>query len=168
MCTGLRRSDYEQLRLCRGLELVIVGIARVSTRELRQGKRPVPKCLAYPESNALWTTTAQLILAMSYLQMHQYREAVPKMIEAQERIDTEFANGLDPNPSNDPEHHWYDWALARILLRECQEQVLQTDRSLAQATLPPASLASSRYRALGEWHALRKDGAMRLSGSARS
>ena len=80
------------------------------------------------------------------------------MIEAQERIDSEFGNGLDPNPSNDPEHHWYDWVLARILLRECQEQVLQTDRSLAQATLPPASLASAAdYRALGEWHALRKE-----------
>ena len=116
------------------------------------------KCLAYPESNALWTTTAQLILAMSYWQMHQYREAVPKMIEAQERIDTEFGNGLDPNPSNDPEHHWFDWVIARILLRECQEQVLQTDRSLAQATLPPANVASAAdYRALGEWHALRKE-----------
>jgi len=116
------------------------------------------KCLAYPESNAPWTTTAQLILAMSYWQMHQYREAVPKMIEAQERIDTEFGNGLDPNPSNDPEHHWFDWVIARILLRECQEQVLQTDRSLAQATLPPANVASAAdYRALGEWHALRKE-----------
>jgi tetratricopeptide (TPR) repeat protein len=116
------------------------------------------KCLALPERNALWTTTAQLILAMSYWQMHQYREAVPKMIEAQERIDTEFGNGLDPNPSNDPEHHWFDWVLARILLRECQEQVLQTDRSLAQATLPPANVASAAdYRALGEWHALRKE-----------
>jgi tetratricopeptide (TPR) repeat protein len=90
--------------------------------------------------------------------MHQYREAVPKMIEAQERIESEFGKGLDPNPSNDPEHHWFDWVLARILLRECQEQVLQTDRSLAQATLPPASLASAAdYRALGEWHALRKE-----------
>jgi tetratricopeptide (TPR) repeat protein len=116
------------------------------------------KCLAYPERNAVWTTTAQLILAMSYWQMHQYREAVPKMIEAQERIDSEFGNGLAPNPSNDPEHHWFDWVLARILLRECQEQVLQTDRSLAQATLPTASLASAAdYRALGEWHALRQN-----------
>jgi serine/threonine protein kinase len=131
--------------------------------EYRQGNyaRAIDLCrksLAYPERNALWTTTAQLILAMSYWQMHQYREAVPKMLEAQERIDTEFANGLDPDPSNDPEHHWYDWVLARILLRECQEQVLETDRSLAQATLPPANLASAAdYRALGEWHALRKE-----------
>jgi eukaryotic-like serine/threonine-protein kinase len=114
--------------------------------------------LAYPERNALWTTTAQLILAMSYWRMHQYREAVPKMIEAQARIDSEFQNGLDANPSNDPEHHWFDWLLARILLRECQEQFLQTGRSLAQTTLPPDSLASAAdYRALGEWHALRKE-----------
>ena len=91
------------------------------------------KCLAYPESNAPWTTTAQLILAMSYWQLHQYREAVPKMIEAQARIDSVFRNGLNPNPSNDPEQHWFDWVIARILLRECEEQVLQTDRSLAQA-----------------------------------
>ena len=116
------------------------------------------KCLAYPESNAPWTTTAQLILAMSFWQMHQYREAVPKMIEAQSHIDSVFGNGLSPNPSNDPEQHWFDWVIARILLRECQEQVLQTDRSLAQATLPTASLASAAdYRALGEWHALRQN-----------
>ena len=116
------------------------------------------KCLANPERNALWTTSAQLILAMSYWQMHQYREAVPKMIEAQERIGIEFRNGLDPNPSNDPEHHWFDWVLARILLRECEEQVLQTDRSLAQATLPSANRTSAAdCRALGEWHALRKE-----------
>jgi tetratricopeptide (TPR) repeat protein len=116
------------------------------------------KCLAYPEKNALWTTTSQLILAMCYWQMHQYREAVPKMIEAQARIESEFGNGLDPNPGNDPEHHWYDWALARILLRECQEQVLQTDRSIAQTTAPAANVArAADYRALGEWHALRKE-----------
>ena len=116
------------------------------------------KCLASPERNALWTTTAQLILAMSSWEMHQYREAVPKMIEAQAQIDSEFRNGLDPNPSNDPEHHWYDWVLARILLRECQEQVSQTDRSLAQGKLPDASMATAAdYRALGEWHALRQE-----------
>jgi len=116
------------------------------------------KSLAYPERNALWTTTAQLILAMSHWQMHQYREAVPKMIEAQARIDREFENGLNPNPSNDPEHHWFDWVPARILLRECQEQLLQTDRSLAQASLPPANLASAAdFRALGEWRALRQE-----------
>jgi tetratricopeptide (TPR) repeat protein len=116
------------------------------------------KSLAYPERNALWTITAQIILAMSHWQMHEYREAVPKMIEAQARIDSEFENGLDPNPSNDPEHHWYDWVLARILLRECQEQVLQTDRPPAEATLPPASVAiAADYRAMGEWHALRQE-----------
>jgi tetratricopeptide (TPR) repeat protein len=43
-------------------------------------------------------------------------------------------------------------------LRECEEQVLQTDRSLAQVALSPAALASAAdYRALGEWHALRKE-----------
>ncbi len=116
------------------------------------------KSLTYPERNLLWTTTAQLILAMSDWQTHQYREAVPKMIEAQARIDSEFGNGLDPNPRNDPEHHWYDWVLARILLRECQQQCSQTDRSLAQTELPPASPASAAdYRALGEWHALRQE-----------
>jgi serine/threonine protein kinase len=115
-------------------------------------------CLAYPESNAPWTTTAQLILAMSYWQLHQYREAVPKMIEAQAQIDSVFRNGLNPNPSNDPEQHWFDWVIARILLRECEEQVLQTDRSLAAAGLPGRSLGSAAdYRALGEWHALRQE-----------
>ena len=116
------------------------------------------KSLTYPERNVLWTTTAQLILAMSDWQTHQYREAVPKMIEAQARIDSEFSSGLDPNPSNDPEHHWFDWVLARILLRECQQQFLQTDRSLGQTALPPANLASAAdYRALAEWHALRQE-----------
>ncbi|HEY5909525.1 MAG TPA: serine/threonine-protein kinase [Verrucomicrobiae bacterium] len=116
------------------------------------------KSLAYPERNVLWTTTAQLILAMSDWHTHQYREAVPKMIEAQERIESEFGHGLNPNPSNDPEHHWYDWVLARILLRECQEQFARTDGAVAQATLPPASPSiAADYRALGDWHALRQE-----------
>jgi serine/threonine protein kinase len=142
--------------------------------EYRQGNyaRAIDLCrksLAYPEKNALWTTTAQLILAMSYWQMHQYREAVPKMLEAQERIDTEFANGLDPNPSNDPEHHWYDWVLARILLRECQEQVLQTDRSLAQATLPPPIWQARPITARSvSGTPCARSGALRPTGSARS
>src|SRR4030095_9600247 len=56
------------------------------------------------------------------------------------------------NPSNDPEQHWFDWVIARILLRECEEQVLQTDRSMA-----PTGASAADYRALGEWHAWRQE-----------
>ncbi|HTL57123.1 MAG TPA: protein kinase [Candidatus Limnocylindrales bacterium] len=154
-CEEVITNNYVYTTAWNSLSLEVLEYRRGNYARASELSR---KCLALPERNALWTTTAQLILAMSYWQMHQYREAVPKMIEAQTRIESEFENGLDPNPGNDPEHHWYDWVVARILLRECQEQVLETDRSLAQAALPPASLASAAdYRALGEWHALRQE-----------
>jgi len=43
-------------------------------------------------------------------------------------------------------------------MRECQEQLLQSDRSLAQMAMPDPSLESAaKYRALGGWHALRQE-----------
>jgi tetratricopeptide (TPR) repeat protein len=154
-CEGTVNSGSVYIAAWSSLSLALLEYRRGNYSKAGDLSR---KCLAYPEKNAAWTTTAQAILAMSGWRMHQYPEAVSKMIEAQAQIDTVFGNGLSPNPSNDPEQHWFDWVIARILLRECHEQVLQTDRSLAQAALPTGSPSNAAdYRALGEWHALRQE-----------
>src|SRR5262249_11269644 len=73
-----------------------------------------------------------------------------------EGVDRAFKKGLSLNPSTDPAQNWFDWVLARILMRECQENLLETDRLLAQVTVAGPSVPSAaKYRALGAWHALR-------------
>src|SRR4029453_6402094 len=87
-----------------------------------------------------------------------YAEGFTELSRTQERIDPAFKNGLSLNPNNDPARRWFDWVLARILMRECHEQLLESDRSLAQMTVPAPSVESAaKYRVLGEWHALRQE-----------
>jgi hypothetical protein len=115
-------------------------------------------CLSSPDCDAPRAALAHVVQALADWRLGQYAEGFTELGWAQERINPVFKNGLSLNPNNDPAHNWFDWVSARILLRECQEQVLQTDRSLAPAALPPPSLASAAdYRALGEWHALRQE-----------
>ena len=53
-------------------------------------------------------------------------------------------------------------------LRECQEQLLESDRSLARMTVPAPSVESAaKYRVLGEWHAFARSGAMRPNAWGR-
>ena len=81
-----------------------------------------------------------------------------ELSRAQERNSPAFKNGSGLNPKNNPAQNWFEWVLADILMRECQEQVLETDRSLAQLRVPASSGGSAaKYRLLGEWHALRQE-----------
>src|SRR4030095_1640725 len=101
---------------------------------------------------------ARVIQALVLWRLGQYAEGFTEVSRAQERIDLAFKNELNLNPNNDPAQDWFDWAVARILLRECQERVLESDRSLAQMTVPPPSVESAaKYRVLGEWHAVHQE-----------
>ena len=116
------------------------------------------RCLSSPDCDAPRAALAHVIQALAYWRLGQYAEGFTELSRAQERIDPAFKNGLSLNPNNDPAHNWFDWVLARILMRECQEQLLESDRSLAQMTVPASSVESAaKYRVLGEWHALRQE-----------
>ena len=126
------------------------------------------RCLSSPDCDAPRAALAHVIQALAYWRRDQYAEGFTGLGRAQEGIDLAFKNGLSLNPNNDPAHNWFDWVLARILMRECQERLLESDRSLAQMTMPARSVESAaKYRVLGEWHACARSGAMRPTAWGR-
>ena len=75
------------------------------------------RCLAYPGTNAPRTATAQIILAMASHRLGQHDEARAGLAAGQQIIEQKFRTRLD---AGGPVHgFWFDWAFARILLREC-------------------------------------------------
>jgi len=86
------------------------------------------RCLSSRGSNGPPGAIARVILALAYCRLHQNSQALAALSQGQEQIDLAFKNGLSLNLNNDLEN-WFDWVLARILMRECQEQLLATDRS---------------------------------------
>ena len=83
------------------------------------------RCLSSPDCDAARAALAHVIQAMAYWRLDQYPEGFTELSRAQERIDLAFKNELNLNPNNDPAQNWFDWIIARILLRECQERALK-------------------------------------------
>jgi eukaryotic-like serine/threonine-protein kinase len=74
------------------------------------------RCLGYPEYNAPRTATARVILAMSCQQLGQADQARTELAAGREPIESRFKGRMD---SGTPvQGFWFDWAFARILLRE--------------------------------------------------
>jgi len=74
------------------------------------------RCLAYPEANAPRVTTARLILAMANFQLGQGAAAQADLKAAREIVE---GKARSPADRGSPIHgFWFDWAFARILLRE--------------------------------------------------
>ena len=84
------------------------------------------RCLSSRGANGPPGALANAVLALAYWRLHQPAEANKVLSQAQERINLAFKKGLNLNPNNDQEN-WFDWVLARILLREGQQQVLRTE-----------------------------------------
>lgn len=74
------------------------------------------RCLAYPGPNAPRTATAQLILALAYLQLGRPADAEAHWAESRGLIEAKFRSGIDPGTPI--QGFWFDWMFARILLRE--------------------------------------------------
>jgi len=98
--------------------------------EYRRGDDPKAKafctrCLGSRASKGPPAAVAHLILALGYAREHQYNEGLAALRLAQEQIDLAFNKGLNLNLNNDHDaENWFDWVFARILLRECQQQLL--------------------------------------------
>lgn len=88
------------------------------------------RCLAYPGTNAPRAATAQIILAMADHQLGRHTEARLRLATVRETVEPKFRGRLD---LGSPVHgFWFDWAFARILLRECSA-LLETPEPM-----PPA------------------------------
>jgi hypothetical protein len=86
------------------------------------------RCLSSPGSNGPPGALAHVIQALAYWRLHQETEALAALTRGQELIDVAFKNGLNLNLNDDLEN-WFDWVLARIVMRECQKQVFAIDPS---------------------------------------
>jgi eukaryotic-like serine/threonine-protein kinase len=74
------------------------------------------RCLAYPGANAPRTATARIILAMSFHRLDRDDEAQSELVAGREIIESKFSQRLDAG--GPVQGFWFDWAFARILLRE--------------------------------------------------
>ncbi len=74
------------------------------------------RCLAYPGANAPRTATARLILAMSWHQLGRSGEALAELRAGREIIESKFRQRLDAG--SPVQGFWFDWAFARVLMRE--------------------------------------------------
>ncbi len=73
------------------------------------------RCLAFPDSKVR-CATARIVLSMSRHQLQQPDAARSEWAQGREIIESKFRSGL--GPTEDIFGRWFDWLIARILLRE--------------------------------------------------
>jgi len=113
------------------------------------------------------TATTSLMKAMSGWRLAGYQEAAANWNQAYELIHAKSQEGLDigsapstlfPRTSEDLEGSWYDWVIADLLMRECDDLFAQSERalnSMSKSDSPSKDTFAALVRALGEWHAVR-------------
>jgi serine/threonine protein kinase len=74
------------------------------------------RCLNYPEHIAPRTETARVILAMSNQQLGKTNEARAELAQAREVIENKYKSPLERGTPM--QGFWFDWAFAKILLKE--------------------------------------------------
>ncbi len=77
------------------------------------------RLLAYPESKAVETETARVILALACQQMNQSAEARHLLEQARTAIGKKFSSDLEADSRADG--FWYEWLVARALLDEAEK-----------------------------------------------
>jgi hypothetical protein len=100
-----------------------------SVEAINWGKR----CLSYGNDNPARVATARAILAMSYFQLGQTEEAHAELVQSRDLIGNKIRDGF--NSGNGTEGYWYDWMLARILLREAAT-LIEGSPQLASPSAP--------------------------------
>ena len=113
------------------------------------------------------TATTSLLKAMSGWRLAGYKEAAANWNLAYELIHAKSQEGLDigspsstlfPGTPEDLEGSWYDWVIADLLMRECDELFTQSERTLDSMSASNSASqdnVAALARALGEWHAVR-------------
>ncbi|MBE2214638.1 MAG: serine/threonine protein kinase [Opitutaceae bacterium] len=79
------------------------------------------KSLASPDGNAPRTATVRAIHAMTLVRLGRSDEARAELVQAEEMVDAKFRGR--PDRGTPVQGFWFDWAFARILLREAQTLV---------------------------------------------
>jgi hypothetical protein len=113
------------------------------------------------------SATTSLLKAMSAWRLAGYKDAAANWNRAYELIHAKSQEGLDigsapstlfPGTPEDLEGSWYDWVIADLLMRECDELFAQSERtldSMFKSNALSKDTVVALARALGEWHAVR-------------
>jgi eukaryotic-like serine/threonine-protein kinase len=76
------------------------------------------RCLSYPEHITPRTETARVILAMASFRLGKTSDARSELAQARQVIEAKYQNQLERG--SPMQGFWFDWAFARILLREAE------------------------------------------------
>jgi tetratricopeptide (TPR) repeat protein len=153
---AMDRSGHAAVAYEGGWDSLSLGLLEYRRRNYAQATKWCLQCLAYPLSIPHRNATAQVILAMCYGRTNQKSKALSAWSTGLQLIQDRFQRGLVEG--NNAEGFWFDWIIARILSRECQELFVQPGRQLAPPDGPQPSLANAAvFRELGEWHAVRQE-----------
>jgi hypothetical protein len=147
----------------------VLALLNYRNGRFREASEWSGSCKRYRTSSAARIATASLIDAMSAWRMTYYQLAVVRWAEACDLIQARARQGISfgsdsfpifPGAPDDLDGSWYEWVIADLLRRECDELLSQRDQSLD--SMPKSSDASNTdlslyalYRALGEWRAIR-------------
>ena len=132
--------------------------------EYRRGRREnyetaigwCQRCLAYSVYHPPMTAGAHEIWAMSCWHLGDKWQALIQWSLGQELVAAKFDHGLDRG--NALEGYWFDWVIARLLMRECDQLFVAADRSFVPTPVSqPGTNDLAMTRTLGEWHALHQD-----------
>jgi hypothetical protein len=127
------------------------------------------RCKHYRTFSTAGIATQCLIQAMAAWRLTYYQDAVVRWTEACDLIHARSRQGFNfgsdslsifPGAAEDLDGSWYEWMIADLLRRECDDLFSQRDQSLdAMSASNDASKADLSlyplYRALGEWRAIR-------------
>ena len=111
--------------------------ASMALFEYRRGRpdeavRWAQRCLDYRINHAARDATVHAILAMAYSQLGQIGDARAELDQSREMIEAKLRPGLEAGNGN--QGFWFDWILARLLMREAVTVVGETPHSLSKGT----------------------------------
>ena len=121
----------------------------------------------YLVNNPPRLSTVSFIKAMAYWRLNEFSSAIVEWTEGYELIQAGSkpgvvapgtASGIFPGMAESVhlEGSWYEWAVANLLMRECNRQMVETEQSIDQTPVPTANPENAALlSAIGEWHALR-------------
>jgi hypothetical protein len=114
------------------------------------------RCLANPVYHPPTTAGARLIWAMSCWHLDDKWQALAQWSLGQALVAAKFDQGLDRGDAL--EGFWFDWVIARLLTRECDQLFVEADRSFVPTSVfQPGTNDLIMTRMLGDWHALHQD-----------
>jgi hypothetical protein len=125
--SAMDRSAHTAVAYEGGWDSLTLGLLEYRRGNYAKATNWCLHCLAYPLSLPHRNATAQMILAMSYWQTNQKSEARLAWGAGSKVIEDRFQRGLVQG--NNASGFWFDWIIARILSRECQELFAQAGTS---------------------------------------